>query len=215
MARRSDLVLSALMLGLTLTLLGSSGVARAQEKKPDGVGAVSSPSVAKAQPLPEPPADLAKLLAVYDKDPEPQKDVKRLYASSLYYLLERNLERFVLCFHKDFEIHQGADFMKMPPSELKGRVEKLWQEVPKSTLKVEELVQLEGARAYTREQAKKWIGDWKKQPSEIAKVMEDGDMLVIAPTNKKALGSKATDFDAEVFYVFRKQDGVWKIALGE
>ncbi len=35
-------------------------------------------------------------------------------------------------------------------------------------------MQLDKARAYTRDQAKKWIGDWNKQPSEIARVMEEG-----------------------------------------
>lgn len=199
-AARAELVL---LVGALL--VAGSGRARAQDTAPVG----------SATPLPAPPADLAKLLAVYDKDPEPAREVKRLYASSLYYLLERNLDRFVLCFHEDFEIHQGMEILKMPPAELRSRVEKLWRETPRSTLKVEQLVQLEKARVYTRDQAKKWIGDWKKQPSEIAKVMADGDMLVIAPTNKKTLGPKATDFDAEVFYVMRKQDGVWKIVLGE
>ncbi|MEZ0229576.1 MAG: hypothetical protein ACAI25_13180 [Planctomycetota bacterium] len=169
----------------------------------------------KTASLPEPPAMLASLLKVYEKEPEPVREVKRLFASSLYYLIERDAERFLACFHKDFQIHQGVDFVKLPPDELRALVAKNWQTLPKSTISLQELVELDKARAYTRAQAKKWIGDWKKQPSEIAKIMEDGDYLVMAPTNKKALGEKASDFDAEVFYVVRQQDGVWKIAIGE
>ncbi len=187
--------------------------ARAQEKRPDGVAAPASPS--KTQSLPEPPAALATLLAVYDKDPEPAREVKRLFASSLYYLLERDSERFLACFHRDFQIHQGLEFVKVPPDQLRALVVKNWQETPKSALKLHELVDLDKARAYSRAQAKKWIGDWKKQPSEIAKIMEDGDYLVLAPTNKKTLGEKAADFYEEIFYVLRQQDGVWKIAIGE
>jgi hypothetical protein len=201
----------AVRLLVLLVLVVLAGPARAQEGKKGDTAPVGS----KTKPLADPPEKLAKLLAVYDKEPEPQRECKRLFASSLYYLLDRDIERFLLCFHKDFEIHQGLEVMKLPPAELRGLVEKRWSELPKSPLRVEELVELEKARAYSKEQAKKWIGDWKKEPSEIAKVMADGDYLVIAPTNKKALGDKATDFEAEIFYVMRQESGIWKIVLGE
>jgi hypothetical protein len=155
------------------------------------------------------------MLAVYDKEPEPAREVKRLYASALYYLLERDLNNFINCFHADFELHQGAAVVKMPLADLKASVAKQWMGTEKSALKLTDLVLLAEARAYTKEQAKHWIGDWKKEPSEIARVMQDGDMLVLAPTNKKALGAQASDFESEVFYVMRKQDGIWKIVLGE
>ncbi len=200
MARSTEL-LAAILLVLTPAL------ARAQEG--------TAPVTSKAVPLPEPPAELAKVLSVFDKDPEPQREVKRLYAQALYYLLDRNLERYLLCFHVDFELDESGAVTKLAPAQLRARVVSLWEKTPRATLKLEELVELEKARAYTRDQAKRWIGDWKKEPSEIARVMQDGDMLVIAPLTPKARGGRGSDFEAELFLVFRKQDGLWKIALGE
>jgi hypothetical protein len=199
-ARSTELLLVAF-------LLLTPAVTRAQE----GTAPVGS----KTAPLPEPPAECAKLLAVFDKDPEPQREVKRLYAQALYYLLDRNLERYLLCFHEDFELDESGTVSKLSPAQLKARVVALWEKTPRSTLKLEELVELGKARAYTRDQAKRWIGDWKKEPSEIARVMKEGDMLVIAPLTAKARGGDRSDFEAELFFVFRKQDDVWKIALGE
>jgi len=210
------------LLLLALALAGAA--ARAQEtpspEKKAGVAAVSSPSEAaaaraKAVPLPDAPADLAKLLAVYDRRPEPQRELSRLYASALYYLLDRNLERYLLCFHEDFELDESGSVSKLPLPDLKTRVEALWEKVPKSELKLDELVLLDKARVYSKQQAKHWAGNLKKEPSEIARVMQDGDWLVLAPLSEKARGAGSTDFDTELFFVFRKQDGVWKIALGE
>ncbi len=181
--------------------------------KKDGVAPVASP--APAMPLPEPPEALAKLLAAFDKDPEPQREAKRVFASALYYLLDRNLERYLLCFHPDYELEESGSITKLPLADHKARVIALWEKVPKSPLGLGDLVLVDKARAYTRAQAKAWIGDWKKRPSDIAPVMEEGDELVIAPINAAALGHKPTDFEAEVYYVLRKQDGIWKVVLGE
>ncbi len=192
-----------------LLVLAAAGVARAQ-----GVGVVGSETPAeKARPLPDPPPELAKLLEVYAKEPQPQGDVKRLFASTLYYLFARDLDSYVRCLHADFELEENGSVKKLPLADHVARVKKLWETTAKPTLGLGDVVELDKARAYTREQAKRWIGDWKKQPSELAKVMQEGDFLVIAPL--KSGGKEQTDFYAEVYYIIRKQDGLWKVAIGE
>src|SRR5580658_5870710 len=128
---------------LLLLVLAVPGAARAQEKK-DAVAAVSSPTPAetKAVPLPDPPAPLAKVLSVYEKEPAQERELKSLYATALYYLLERDLERYALCFHKDYELEENGSVTRLPLAEHRARVKALWEKVPKSSLRVDELVRL-------------------------------------------------------------------------
>jgi hypothetical protein len=206
-------------------------VALAQEKPAEKAAAKADPKpdaapVASPAPaalklgeagLPAPPAALAKILEAFDKEKEPARELERCYASSLYYLLDRDLERFLACYHPRFALHDGTGrVVTVPPADLKALVRQGWEATPRSALTLPDMVDLTRIRVYTRAEAKLAENDgWKKEPTAIAAVMEDADMLVIAPTQKKVQGEKADAFESEVFFIFRKQDGHYRIVLGE
>lgn len=168
----------------------------------------------KKDPFPKPPKELEKILARWDKDEEPARELKRCFASALYYHLARDAEKFVLFFHKDLERNDGTGkLQKTPPADLKAIVKKAYAETQPTSLTLEELVDLSKIRVYSKDQAKDADDDWKKKPRTIWSVMADGDYLVIAPV--PVVDRNKDEGSADVFYVMRKQDGVFKIAVAE
>ncbi|MBI3723939.1 hypothetical protein HY251_08310 [bacterium] len=183
------------------------------EKPKDGDKKDEKPKEEKKDPFPKPPEDLAKILARFDKDDEPSRELKRCYVSALYYHLERDVDRFILFFHDSFERNDGGVLKKVPPADLKAQVKNTYAATPKTGLKLDQLIDLAKLRVYSKAQAKEADDGWKKKPSDIASVMADGDYLAIAPVI--VVDRNKDEGNADVFYVLRKQDGVWKIAVGE
>jgi hypothetical protein len=170
-----------------------------------------------ARSLPTPPADLGKILERFDKDIEPFRELKRCFAQALYYHLARDLEHVLVFFHKDFAFNKGTgEVVNVPPADLRALLEKNYREAPKTTLGLLDMVELDRLRVYTRAQARVSEDDgWKKEPKAIAALMADDDFLVIAPVKRTALADQSNEFETEVFYVLRREDGIFKVVLGE
>jgi hypothetical protein len=186
--------------------------APAPEKKPEPEKTDKKPEDPKAIP-----GDLARIFARFDKHPEPARALECAYARALYYHLARDIERVLECFHRDFAHHKpNGEVVNVTRVELRELLKSGYDATPPTKLTLEELIDFSRIRVYTKAQARESKDEgWHKEPSEISTVMADEDQLVIAPLRPAGQGEKTTAFEADLFYVFRREGSDWKIVLGE
>src|SRR5690606_28660296 len=79
---------------------------------------------AKAPDLVKPTAELAALLAPYEDEAEPTRELKRACVAILHYLFSRDLERLLPYFHPQLRMHVGqGEFQAIGPAELRELLE--------------------------------------------------------------------------------------------
>jgi hypothetical protein len=184
------------------------------EKKPDEKPKLAPDLVAL-------PKELAAKLAKFDELGEPKREAVRLVCSLLNSLLTREPEKLAQHFHKDFKTHTGhGELTPTSPDEIKKMLEPL-KEKPATQLTVEKLLDLDSVRVFTREECKLGKGGmFKKDPTPVADIMEDGDLVFLAKTRVKTWSGEKNDgeeeiFDVELFYVLRREGERLKAVVGE
>lgn len=171
---------------------------------------VTSPSRTERAPdLVAPRPELAALLERFDEEAEPGRELKRAFVSVVAYLLAGDVDRALPYFHPDLRFHVGAgDLVPMPPARLAEQL----KGAEASRLPVADVLDLTAVRAYSRARAAEVDPDaegWTDiAPANVARLMLDGDWLVMARL-------KAAGFGAETFYVFRKDGERYKVVLAE
>lgn len=169
---------------------------------------------AKPAPAPDlvaPPAELAPHLARFDEEAEPGRELKRAFVSVVAYLLAGDVDRAAPYFHPELRFHVGAgDLEAVSPERLRAQLKQQAAEAAKRP--VAEVLDLASVRAYSRERATEVDAaeeGWQEvEPAQVARLMQDGDWLVLA----KLQGG---DFGGETFYVFRKDGARYKVVLAE
>lgn len=191
-------------------LVGLVGASRADDAaQPEG-----PPKAERAPDLVAPSAELAPHLATFDEEAEPGRELKRSLVAVVYYLLVCDVDRAVQYFHPDLQFHVGAgDLEPVPPATLRELFEQQKREAGSAPRpKLADVVDLTRVRAYSRERALEVDAEaegWEEfQPAQVAKLMRQGDWLVMAKL-------KGGDWGTELFYVFRKDGERFKVVLAE
>jgi hypothetical protein len=202
--------IAASLLGVWV-LLALVGASRADDAPP-----ATPPAAEKAPDLVEPTAELAPHLAPFDAEAEPGRELKRGLIAVAYYLLAGDVDRAVQYFHPDLQFHVGSgDLEPMPPAQLRGLFEEQQRERQREggpRPKLTDVVDLGHVRAYSRERALEVDAEaegWETvEPAQIARLMREGDWLVMARL-------RGGDWGRELFYVFRKDGPRFKVVLAE
>lgn len=203
---------SLLLVVVAAAVAPSPLAVRAQDPAPpEGAKPADEAKPERAPDLVAPTPELAPQLARFDEEAEPGRELKRAFVSVVAYLLAGDVDRALPYFHPDLRFHVGAgDLEPVPPARLAEQLRE--QRAEASRLPVAEVVDLASVRAYSRARAAEVDADeegWTEvEPAQVAKLMQDGDWLVLARLER-------ADFGAETFYVFRKDGERYKVVLAE
>jgi hypothetical protein len=216
MRTRSSLHAGALAAALVAVLAAPRG--RADDgapAAPQGGPPAGPPAPAPDGPAPDlvpPPPDLARVLARFDGEAEPGRELKRAFVAVVYYLLRGDVEHAVAYFHPDLRFDAGqGDLQPVPPARLREALAARAGEASGPRPPLEEVLDLDRVRAYSRARAREvdhLVEGFEADPAKIAQVMKDDDWLVMGRL-------KGGDFGHETFYVFRRDGARFKIVLAE
>ncbi|MGE0711933.1 MAG: hypothetical protein AB7N76_03210 [Planctomycetota bacterium] len=171
----------------------------------------------KAPDLVPPTPELAKLLARYDREAEPGRELKRAFLSVLHYLFRRDVKRAIAYFHPDLRVHTGSgDLAALPLEELEALFQRQRDEPPPGEGKpLAELALLETLTVLSQERiaaAKKdeeLAKEFRIDPRRLLPHLRAGDWLALVRFRK------AEGVPPEVFYVFRRHGERFKVVLAE
>lgn len=205
---------SLLSLAVVVAIVGAS---RADDgAPPSGPGPAAPAPAERAPDLVEPTAELLPHLASFDDEAEPGRELKRALVAVAHYLLVCDVDRAVQYFHPDLQFHVGSgDLEAMPPARLRALLEEQKREAVReggARPKLPDVVDLARVRAYSRERALEVDAEaegWEAlEPAQIARLMREGDWLVMARL-------RGGDWGTELFYVLRKDGARYKVVLAE